>query len=150
MRTLKYILFLLAFTVVQGNSQTDWSTPYEKLSEEKNYTELAMIYLNDVVLNIDFVPEALCKLTSEHKGTLSLNTVYKHEGKTTKIASIPFHIVILNRETNTMRLFSTEAYESIELEKIIEDCEMNDDILLVTNNKKYAVGAHRITLMWGC
>ena len=115
-----------------------------------SYSDCAIILFNGKMLVDKYTPEGICRLTAKMKGTLSVSNV-DLTGKEFRVKDkLKFHVAIKNPKTNTLFLLTKTAIEDIKYEDILSQCQMGDQIIILTDNKKYSLTHNEIEIIWKC
>lgn len=138
----KLLSFLVvSFVFVSAASAQD-------VSEQQAYNDCAAIFFNGSMLVDNYSPDGKCVLNSNRKGELTLYTVSLTDRGNTKVLGLPFRVAIQNDRTGTYWLHTKETVKSILLEDLILECEEGDRLVVITDDKKYALPHGVVELDW--
>ncbi|MEO1263710.1 MAG: hypothetical protein AAFZ15_33175 [Bacteroidota bacterium] len=119
-------------------------------AEKQPYSDCTAIFLNQEMLVDDYSPKGKCKISQNATGTLFVSTTQLSLDFANPLKSIEFRVAIVNNQTNTIWQYSDKTYKKVDLEKILEKCEVGDDILIMTVDQTYSLPHNKIEIEWGC
>lgn len=157
MKTVKlfFSTLLLASISLSSSAQTiDFfaSIFYTPFSTPK-YSDCAAILYKGNLLVDEYSPKGICKIEEDMKGTLTVATIKSSDDGITPFRNIAFKVAIKNDRTNTIWLYSSKAFQEVELEDILKKCEYGDRIILMPVGQRYSLPHHEIEVAWknrGC
>ena len=97
----------------------------------------AAAFLNDKMIVDHYSPEGKCKLTKSSKGVLTAGTVNLNEKGVEITCKFEFALAIRDKETGSLTLYSKDTYTKIDIQKVMEKCEVGDKIVMITTDGKY-------------
>ena len=125
--------------------------PRTNAMQENNYHDCTAILLNGKILVNEYSPRGFCKLEPKAKGTISVATVsLDDDGARPTNKKIGFRVAIRNERTNTLWMYSPEVLFEVDLKGILNRCEFNDKIIIMTVDQQYSLPHHEIEVYDGC
>lgn len=143
------LAFISSFSMPKAQSIDEMAIPFGA-EISKNYQNCAAIFFNDKLLVNHFSPNGECRITRDQKGELKVSTVKISDDNVEQIKDIPFRVAIKNIETNTMYLLHTEDVMTADFQEILQYCETNDQLVILTRSQLYNLTYHNIIIDWGC
>ncbi|QMW00404.1 hypothetical protein [Spirosoma foliorum] len=98
---------------------------------------------NKMVVN-EYSPRGTCKLPATSTGKLTVNTVELSSTESKAVDPISFKIAIRDKATQTLVLYSKEAFKQVPVQKVLAKCHKGDHIVLLTLDKSYALPHNEI------
>lgn len=151
-----FVLLFISSSLLVG--QSDFAD-YNFLKYNKNakcnkivddYSECAAIFFNDKMLVDNYSPKGSCQLEMGMRGKLSVSTIELSNTSHSVIQPIYFRVAIKNEATNTMWMYSAEMFKEVLLEDVLKECQPDDKIIIMTEDKRFSLPHHEINLVWGC
>ena len=139
------LFFLLCF----GAANAQFLDP-DYATKMYNYKDCAaIIYRGNLLVN-EYSPKGICKLEGGMEGTLSVAAVKMSEAGASPTKKIGFKVAIKNARTNTLWMFSEETLQEVLIEDLLEKCEPEDRIIIMTVDQQYSLPHHEIEVRMGC
>lgn len=117
-----------------------------------DYQQCAVVLVDGDALIEAYTPDAECKLDYKQlEGTLSVASVrLSSDGEMIPRQQISFMVAIKNTTTGTIWMYSQQAVKEVSVAEIRRACKLDDQILILTVDKKYALPHNTISMDWKC
>lgn len=63
---------------------------------------------------------------------------------------IYFQVAIQDAHTSTLRMYSTDAYNTVQVEDVLHQCNEGDRVIIILLDRKYTLARYTIDTMLGC
>ena len=117
-------------------------------SESQDFNDCVALFLNGQMVVDEYSPKGSCTISASEKGKLTVHTVSLTENSAKAISPVSFRIAIKNERTGTIWMLSDESYTSIQVQEIINESEQGDSILILMEERKYALPHNEISIVW--
>lgn len=121
-----FLLALMFSCVLSARAQSD-------------FTSCAAAYLGQTRLVNEYTTKGFCEVTQSAKGLLSVSQISLNEDGDIKGEEIAFMVAIRDGVTQTYWMYSGESYTEIEISKILSRCKSGDKIVLMTQDREWAL-----------
>ena len=102
-------------------------------------------FLNNKMVVDQYVKEGYKnEISINATGSLTVNTVELSAKENKAVEKIPFRVAIKAKETKTITLFSTDEFMQVDVKKVLSQCKKGDQIVLLTQDKQYALPHNEI------
>lgn len=112
--------------------------------ETTTHNTCAAAFIDTKMMVDQYTPKGQCSLAANATGTLAVYTVELAPEKSQALEKISFKIAILDKQTQTLTMFSDKTFKQTDIGQVLRKCEKGDKIILLTTDAKYALPHNEI------
>lgn len=150
---MKVWFLLLAFLTIalQSDAQSLNLLDFNKEQpDDYLYTEFTAVVFDGEVLAKPDSPDGPLQIPDKVSGILKVTTVAGSNSENRPLSPVDFKLAIKSFRTNTIRMYSEETFQEVELADVMKKCDFNDQLIFILVDKKYRLPRHEVILMDGC
>lgn len=126
-KTCRLVLFLLFFC------------PAVSAVAQEPFSHCSAAFVNGNMLVDEYTDKGKCVVRADASGELTVCTVDLTPAGSVCVDQIAFKIVIRDKNTGTLLLFSQKTFKSVDLRAVLAKCRPGDRIVLITLDDRFAL-----------
>lgn len=141
------ITLLLSFLFgmhIQSNAQSLNLFDYQK--KERHHTLFTAVLYDGKPIVKEDSPDGPLKLTSRTRGKITIAPIDRTSREVLQNPPIGFKIGIRDYQSNTLWMYSEKTFYEVRLEDILSKCQMGDQVIFMTVDRKYRLPRHEVVV----